>query len=284
MNAQEIAERLGARRIGRDYRCDCPSCGYHAAFSIRGRPDQRARVSCFSCSDRDGITSALRSVTAGSWSPPERRPPETEALARAEKQRRACDLWERAVSAADTVVARYLASRGLAGLEESAALRHTPSIGHPGGGPKLPAMVARVVDINGATVAVHRTYLRADGSGQADVEPAKASLGPVWGAAIRLHPHDPDRPLVIGEGIESSASAGIMLQAPAWSAINAGNLGGGVVLPPEVRDIIIAADTDDEGDARAHQAAWRWKREGRSVRIARPRLGDWNDALLEELR
>ena len=134
------------------------------------------------------------------------------------------------------------------------------------------------------TVAVHRTYLRADGTGKADVEPTKASLGPVWGGAIRLHPHDPDRPLVIGEGIETSASAGIMLQAPAWSAISAGNLGGGVVLPPEVRDIIVAADTDDEGDARAHQAAWRWKREGRSVRLARPRLGDWNDTLIEELR
>ena len=284
MNAQEIALRLGARRIGRDYRCDCPSCGYHAAFSIRGRPDQRARVSCFSCSDRNGITSALRQVTAGSWSPPERRAPETEAEARAEKRRRACGLWERAGSASGTLVARYLGSRGLAGLEDSAALRFAPSIGHPGGGPKLPAMVARVVDAAGDTVAVHRTYLRSDGSGKADVEPTKASLGPVWGAAIRMQPHDPDRPLVIGEGVETSASAGVMLQAPAWSAISAGNLGGGLVLPSAVRDIIIAADTDSEGESRAHQAAWRWKREGRAVRIARPRRGDWNDALLEELR
>ncbi len=284
MNAQEIAERLGARRIGRDYRCDCPSCGYHAAFSIRGRPDQRARVSCFSCSDRDGITSALRQVTAGSWSPPERRAPETEAQVRADKQRRAGELWNRVGRASDTLVARYLASRGLAGLEDSTALRFGPSVGHPGGGPKLPAMVARVADVGGDTVAVHRTYLRADGSGKADVEPTKASLGAVWGAAIRLHPHDPDRPLVIGEGIETAASAGIMLQAPAWSAISAGNLGGGLVLPNEVRDIIVAADTDDEGESRAQQAAWRWKREGRAVRIARPRRGDWNDALLEELR
>ena len=145
-------------------------------------------------------------------------------------------------------------------------------------------MVARVVDAAGETVAVHRTYLRADGAGKAEVEPTKASLGPVWGGAIRLHPHDPGGPLVIGEGIETAASAGIMLQAPAWSAISAGNLGGGLILPPEVRDIIVAADTDAEGETRAHGAAWRWKREGRSVRIARPRSGDWNDALLEELR
>ena len=120
---------------------------------------------------------------------------------------------------------------------------------------------------------------------KADVEPTKASLGPVWGAAIRLHPHDPDRPLVIGEGIETAASAGIMLQSPAWSAISAGNLGGGLVLPREVRDIIVAADTDDEGESREpirrHGAG---SAKVAAVRIARPRRGDWNDALLEELR
>ena len=284
MNAAEVAVRLGARRVGREWRCDCPSCGYHAAFSVQGGVHQRARVSCFGCNDRDGITSALLAITAGAWTPPERQKPETEAQMRAEKQKRARRLWEHGTTALNSIVGVYLSVRGLAGLEQSAALRFGPSIGHPQGGPKLPAMLAEIVDAAGEMTGLHRTYLRPDGAGKAAVEPAKASLGVVWGGAIRLHPHDSARPLVIGEGIETAASAGILLQAPAWAAVSAGNLGGGVVLPEEVRDVIIAADDDQEGERRAQQAAWRWNREGRSARIARPRAGDWNDVLLEELR
>ena len=132
---------------------------------------------------------------------------------RAEKLRRAIYRWEGAMTAVGSIVAVYLASRGLAGLEASPALRFGPSIGHPQGGPRLPAMLAQIVDVAGDMTGLHRTYLRSDGAGKADVEPAKASLGVVWGGAIRLHAHDPNRPLVIGEGIESSASAGILLQS-----------------------------------------------------------------------
>jgi len=34
--------------------------------------------------------------------------------------------------------------------------------------------------------AVHRTYLKADGSGKADIEPAKMMLGATKRAAVRL--------------------------------------------------------------------------------------------------
>ena len=34
--------------------------------------------------------------------------------------------------------------------------------------------------------AVHRTYLQADGSGKADIEPAKMMLGATTGASVRL--------------------------------------------------------------------------------------------------
>ena len=41
------------------------------------------------------------------------------------------------------------------------------------------------------------------------------------------------------------------------------------------------ADGDDPGEAAAQVCAWRWKREGRRVRIARPPQGmDFNDLLL----
>jgi len=45
--------------------------------------------------------------------------------------------------------------------------------------------------------------------------------------------------------------------------------------------VIILADGDEPGDAAALDAAMRWKREGRTVRIARPPAGmDFNDVLL----
>jgi putative DNA primase/helicase len=100
--------------------------------------------------------------------------------------------------------------------------------------------------------------------------------------AIRLH-HlvDPDKPLAIGEGIETAASAGRLMGFPAWAAISAGNLAAGLVLPPEAHQMVIAVDPDDVGRKAAREAWTRWKAEGRNVRIAVTNgAGDFNDLLL----
>jgi phage/plasmid primase-like uncharacterized protein len=112
------------------------------------------------------------------------------------------------------------------------------------------------------------------------VEPAKASLGPVWGGAVRLEAPASDKPIVIGEGIETSASAGRLMGLPAWSAVNAGNLAKGLVLPPEASRLVIAADPDRAGRTAARDAWLRWRAEGRNVQIATPDgVGDFNDLL-----
>jgi DNA primase len=52
-------------------------------------------------------------------------------------------------------------------------------------------------------------------------------------------------------------------------------------LPTSVREVIVLADGDDPGEKAARDAALRWSREGRRVRIARPPRGmDFNDMLL----
>jgi putative DNA primase/helicase len=105
----------------------------------------------------------------------------------------------------------------------------------------------------------------------------------VWGGAIRLDPEAPE--IAIGEGIESSASAGRLLDLPAWAALSAGNMARGLILPPLVRAVVIAADADEAGQKAAEAAAARWRAEGRRVRIARPdKPGhDFNDILAERV-
>ncbi len=55
-----------------------------------------------------------------------------------------------------------------------------------------------------------------------------------------------------------------------------------LVLPKEISAVVLGPDGDDPGDGAAVEAAKRFVREGRKVRIARPPHGmDWNDVLRE---
>jgi len=208
--------------------------------------------------------------------PVPRAPAPPDPAAAAQRRARALVLWNGAQPAIGTAADVYLTMRKLPGLAASPALRFRGDCPHPEGG-RLPALIALVQAPDGAPVAIHRTFLRRDGSGKADIEPAKASLGPISGGAIRLAEAGPE--LAIGEGIESSASAGRLLALPAWAAVSAGNLARTMALPAEVKAVVIAVDNDPSGERAAREAAWRWQREGRRVRLARPKAAgkDFND-------
>ena len=88
--------------------------------------------------------------------------------------------------------------------------------------------------------------------------------------------------LLIGEGIETALSAMQATGIPAWAALGTSGLRA-LDLPEHIRRVTVLADVDAPGIAAANDAAWRWAREGRNVRIARPPSGkDFNDALLAE--
>ncbi|MCB4820750.1 DUF7146 domain-containing protein [Roseicella aerolata] len=286
--ASDIAARLGLRAIPmrREWRGDCPSCGYASGLVV-GEKEGRAVWWCASCQDREGITAAVRHALGRGGIPPQRVDrPMGPAPSTARKSAFARALWDEALPLPGTIAARYLAVRGLPGIE-SAALRYLPATPHPAGGKRLPAMLAAIRDTRtGELRAVHRTFLRPDGTGKAAVEPAKASLGPVAGCAVMLDPPRDGAPLVIGEGIESALSAAAMIGGAAWSAVSAGNL---AVLPlpplPACPVVVIAADPDAPGQRAAHAAAHRWRAEGRAVRIATPDSPDtdFNDLLRARL-
>ncbi len=288
MNIPELATRLGLHRAGREWRGSCPACGYSAdAFILSTGKHGRPLAWCASCQDKDAIHTILRGAGVGADSATHDNRANTEKAieARLKSQERARVIWSGAAPVTpDDPAGRYLVRRGLVHLIGCPALRYRDDVPHPAGG-RLMGMVALVQNTTGEGIGGHRTYLAANGT-KARVEPPKASLGPVWGGAIRLAPAAPE--IIIGEGIETAASAGLLLGLPAWAAISAGNMAKGLILPSEVRSVVIAADDDginaqgrNPGIEAAETAAARWQAEGRKVRIIKPNTTgqDFNDIL-----
>ena len=152
----------------------------------------------------------------------------------------------------------------------------------------LPLPRRGVQDVHGGFLGVQRIYLDRGAPRKADVQPVRASLGSLAGGAVRLAEPEPGRPLLVGEGIESTAAAMVLFDGtlPGWATLGTSGLRS-VELPEHVRAVVIAADRDagGEGQAAAVALAERPQAEGREVEIHPPRIsrsfvGDWNDVLL----
>ncbi|WP_162800527.1 DUF7146 domain-containing protein [Acidibrevibacterium fodinaquatile] len=219
----------------------------------------------------------MRSAAGGTLPAPRaERLPRINRADRAARIERAKAIWDGGERIEqDTPAGLYLTRRHISHVANSPALRWRADTPHPSGGRRI-ALLAAVTAPDGAFAAIQRIFLKPDGT-KADCEPVKASLGVVAGGAVRLQPASCE--VVVGEGIESAAAAGVILGVPSWSAISCGNMAKSLVLPPGIRTIVIAADNDPAG-LRAAETAWRrWRAEGRSVRIVKPNQkdGDFND-------
>jgi len=257
----EIVDRLNLTRAGRWHRGTCPNCGNNSLSVTDGRAGIRA--TCHYGCHRDALREALG---AGKLPPRDPEADQRETAARASATDAAAKIWNGADRVTpDDPAGRYLTVRHLAAAIGNDRLRYRRDTPHPTGA-RWPAMTCRIDNISGDLVAVHRVYLDLEGR-KADVDPVKACKGPIWGGAIRFAT-GPE--IVVAEGSESALAAGHLLGLPAWSAISAGNLARGLILPLEVRRVVIAADHDKPGIAAAEAAARRWKAEGRAVRIILP--------------
>lgn len=212
-------------------------------------------------------------------------PPDPSILVRREAERRAeiakrarqaRTLWNEAEPIRGTLAGNYLRSRGIT-CDLPDKLRYQMACWHPSA-KRMPALVA-LVD-GGEGFAVHRTYLAPDGTGKADVDPAKAMLGAVTGGAVRLT--GGPGPLVVAEGIETALSlASGLLSGPAtvWAALSTSGLIG-LALPREPGRLTIASDGDAPGRVAAHKLAERANALGWKVSLLPAPDGcDWNDVL-----
>ena len=189
-------------------------------------------------------------------------------------------LWEELVSVAGTPVEAYLRGRGISLLPGPEVLRFHVAVQHPKLKRKLPALIAHVT--GGVEPSHNFTWLSADGAGKADTEKAeqRRTLGSSKGGAVRLAEPIDGKPLIVGEGIETTATAMEATRLPGWASLGTSGLGN-IEWPGDVREVILLAENDENN---ANQRALDkvcpvLAEQGLKVRVATPPVGfnDFND-------
>jgi hypothetical protein len=287
-DAKSLTIALGGKWSGPSGSACCPAHDDHTpSLSITDGSDGRLLLHCFAgCSFRD-IHAALdrRGHMTGANDP---LPPDpvrqaarkAETAAQAEKRSKlACQLWDKAVPIIGTPAERYLRGRCITCVLPY-TLRYIGNCWHQSA-ISAPALVSNIT--GSSSFAIHRTYLRDDGLGKANLDPVKVMLGPVAGGTVRLS--SGPGPLVVAEGIETGLSllSGILTEpARVWAALSTGGMEK-LILPPKAGALIIAHDGDEPGKRAAAVLTTRARLKGWHVSFLAPPDGlDWNDVLMEK--
>jgi putative DNA primase/helicase len=177
----------------------------------------------------------------------------------------------------------YLCRRGIALDDLSAVLRYHARLAYRHEDGKCtfhPAMIAKVDGPSGQGVSLHRTFLTHDGR-KADVPTPKKLMpavvpGATRGGAIRLY--SASETLAVAEGIETALAVHLATGLPVWSTICAGGMAR-LIVPAEVRLVVVCADHDAAGLDAAKALARRLLIEQRRVKILTPDMpgADWVD-------
>lgn len=306
MNAHSLTKALNGSWFGSYGMCSCPGLSHQrgdkrpslkVSDSDRGEP----LVHCFAGCDWRDVKTALRrqglleNFCGSKRADFDQRRFEDLQRKQQEQDRKrsaaAHRVWDRCSPAASGGLAdTYLRSRGL-WLPQSEVIREIAGIKHADSGRIFPAMICAVgVPCRTRTqdsavkgrcpehFGIHRTFLRSDGGGKADVDRNKAMLGRCSGSAVQLFPAG--EKMAVAEGIETALAVHRLSDLPVWAALSTSGLIN-LTLPDLVREIVIAADHDANGagERAAEAAAKRWTTEGRKVEIAMPPEtgSDWLD-------
>lgn len=285
-NAREITRALGGHWHGRYGVARCPAHGdKRPSLSLSDGTDGRLLLRCHSGCEFTHILDSLKGFGLvegeGNYSPPSaadlERIRQSEIEEAERKEALALSCWRDARPIRGTIAETYLRHRGIT-CELADSLRFHPDCWHPSRN-RFPAMVALV---EGAPrLAVHRTYLRADGLGKAQVEPAKAMLGTVAGGAVRLSQGN-DK-LIVCEGIETGLSllSGLARgSVSVWAALSTSGMKA-LSLPDSPALLTVATDGDAAGREAGNALATRATAAGRKVSLLpAPDGHDWNDILM----
>jgi hypothetical protein len=269
-------ETLAALTRGRPGRLDvpCPHCASWPHRSPRGARRRVLRVwqadenfAGYHCA-RCGLRGFARRLFARSPGTDRRSGAELKAQTAASAQahadgqrRKARWLWRAARPAPDTCVARYLRRRGILGPWPEAIIKYLP----PDGPGRHPAMLVpyglasepepgELAIAEAAITAVHLTFLKPDGSGKADVDPAKISVGSPQGMPLVLASMNDSLGLAITEGIEDALSVHDETGLGAWAAGSCSLMPALCAAVPDYADFITVIADDDAGGQRGARA------------------------------
>jgi putative DNA primase/helicase len=192
-----------------------------------------------------------------------------------QKKRRAAEIWRASAPIRDTIGHQYLVGR-LCGYRvpdvvlNGGSLRWNGSERMEGA---VGAMVALMTDPeSGKPSGIHRTYVTA---AAANLKAHGTSMRLMLGqkGVVRLWPDEGVTiGLSIGEGIETTlAGALLMDRAPAWAALDAGNMGAFPVLSG-IETITVLTDNDKSqtGQRAAATCEDNWSSRGREATVLTP--------------
>jgi Toprim domain len=191
------------------------------------------------------------------------------------------NLWDEATAVTGTLAEVYLNGRGIRLAPWRAALRFHPAADHPKLKQKFPALIAQVV--GAAEASFQFTYLSTDGKRKAaiDKEDQRRTLGSNKGGVVFLTDDiQPGATLLVGEGVESVASAMQASGLPGVAVLGVGGLAN-VEFSPDVVEIVVLAENDDASRKAIDKAAPSLIEKGVKVRVAQPPqgFGDFNDLI-----
>tara|TARA_R100000365_G_C2732580_1_gene62550 strand:+ start:47 stop:838 length:792 start_codon:yes stop_codon:yes gene_type:complete len=210
---------------------------------------------------------------------------------RSDRKREAARIWRTSFKLAGSPAQAYL-ERRLKGRSlppavlGGGALRWNPEERRGGA---IGAMIALMTDPKtGKPTGIHRTYITPslDNVRSPDGRSMRLMLGPK--GVVRLWPDEEvSTSLSIGEGIETVIAGAIELgRAPAWAALDAGNLERFPVLSGiEGLTIFVDHDVSGTGQGAARTCALRWfEATGIKANLVTPtQPGDLNDVLKGEV-
>ncbi len=192
------------------------------------------------------------------------------------------EVWDQSIPIEATLADAYLRTRGIRNIFPS-DLRFKARCWHSETKQHLPAMIAAMRSPHGNTfMGVHRTFLKSDGSGKADVHPNKKMMGRHGGSVIKLTEEgEIDGVICLTEGIENALSANMLGYSAVWAAASAGGVAAFKPLRG-IRELVILADNDVAGLRAADECARVWRAAGRKVVIKHPATAghDLNDFLM----
>jgi putative DNA primase/helicase len=240
------------------------------SLSLRLTPT--GRILFFPHSARDSLADCFKHlgiekgegelVDKAEWARQRRAHEEEQRKQRASDQALCASIWRDTVALEGSLAESYLWSRNLI-LEDCADVRFHPAA--PRAKPRRaddprplpepwPAMVAVVRDRDGASQALHLTYVARDGRGKAFADRSRLMFGPMRGGTVHLTP--PGSALALGEGIETCLAYRARTGLPVWAALTTSQYAS-FALPRGVRRLVIAADGDKGGMAAATALAER---------------------------